>query len=88
MPFAGELLIAGYSLAFVPLGFAVQFAMERDWAYSAALALSWLGLFPFMAMAFHRRRLIHIAVSVFAAVTLLGAAALFLWLANEQGVNL
>jgi hypothetical protein len=86
MPFAGELLIAGYSLAFVPLGFAVHFAMVREWAYSAALALSWLALFPFVAMAFHRRGLIHIAVSVFAAVTLVGAGALFLWLASEDHV--
>lgn len=84
LPFAGEILIAGYVLAFAPFGIAVEFAMAGEWVFSATLALLGLILFPFIALSLHRQRLIHIGVSIFSVVGLLGAVVLFLWLAEEH----
>ena len=80
LPFAGEFLVAMYVLSLTPIGLSIQHAARGQWPQSAGFAALWLLVFPLVALNLHRRRLIHIAVSAFAAVAAMLAFPLALLL--------
>jgi hypothetical protein len=80
MPFATELLSAAFLFSLVPLTYAIYFATSGEWLKGAALGVAWAAVFPVMALALHRRRMIHIGVSIFAVVSVFALGALIFYL--------